>query len=59
ELEKLVDEVIEDLKETLLTKREKAFNIVMGEVMKKVRGRIDGKIVAETVKNRLREALGI
>jgi glutamyl-tRNA(Gln) amidotransferase subunit E len=58
ELEKLIDEVIETLRETLLTKKEKAFNIVMGEVMKKVRGRIDGKVVAETVRKKLKEALG-
>jgi len=57
ELEKLIDEVIETLRETLLTKKEKAFNIVMGEVMKKVRGRIDGKVVAETVRKKLKEAL--
>lgn len=59
ELKKLVDEVIENLKETLITRKEKAFNIVMGEVMKKVRGKIDGKVVAETVKNRLKEILNI
>ncbi len=58
ELEELIDEVIETLRETLLTKKEKAFNIVMGEVMKKVRGKIDGKVVAETVRKKLKEALG-
>lgn len=59
ELEELINEVIANLKETLLIKKEKAFNIVMSEIMKKVRGKVDGKIVAETVKNKLKEVLGI
>ncbi len=53
EVEKIVDEVIERNKEVILAKESKAFNIIMGEVMKIVRGKIDGKVVADIVKEKL------
>lgn len=53
DLEKIVDEVIERNRESILAKESKAFNIVMGEVMKVVRGKIDGKIVADVVREKL------
>lgn len=59
ELDLVIIKVIEDNKEKILAKRDKAFTIVMGEVMKTMRGRIDGKIVAERVKMKIREMLNI
>ncbi|PUA32879.1 MAG: glutamyl-tRNA(Gln) amidotransferase subunit E [Zestosphaera tikiterensis] len=53
DLEKIVDEVIERNRESILAKESKAFNIVMGEVMRVVRGKIDGKIVADVVREKL------
>ena len=59
DLDNLIVNTIERLKTRLLEKRDKAFNIVMGEVMKTVRGSVDGKLVAERVKLKLKEVLGI
>ncbi|MEM0014784.1 MAG: Glu-tRNA(Gln) amidotransferase subunit GatE [Zestosphaera sp.] len=55
DVDRVVRETVERLKETLLTKKEKAFSIVMGEVMKVIRGRADGKMVADLVRRRLSE----
>ncbi len=57
ELEKIVDKIIHDLREKVLERRERAFGLVMGRVMSLVRGRVDGKIVAGIVKNKLKEFL--
>lgn len=59
DLDALIVHVIEANKERLLSRRDKAFTIVMGEVMKTVRGKVDGKLVAERVKAKLRELLNI
>lgn len=53
ELESIVDDVIRDNIDSIKAKPNKAFSIVMGEVMKRVRGRIDGMVVAECVKRKL------
>jgi len=53
ELEKLIEEAIEKNIESIKEKPQKAFNIVMGEVMRIVRGRVDGRVVAEHVKKKL------
>ncbi|MEM1554942.1 MAG: Glu-tRNA(Gln) amidotransferase subunit GatE [Desulfurococcaceae archaeon] len=53
ELESIIDEIIQINIDSIKAKPSKAFNIVMGEVMKKVRGRIDGTVVAEHVKRKL------
>uniref|UniRef100_A0A7C4HAP7 Glutamyl-tRNA(Gln) amidotransferase subunit E n=1 Tax=Staphylothermus marinus TaxID=2280 RepID=A0A7C4HAP7_STAMA len=58
DLEKIVAKIIEESKERLLEKRDRAFNIVMGEVMKIARGRVDGKIVADIVRKKLYEYFG-
>jgi len=57
ELQQLIDKVIGENIEKIRSKPEKAFNIVMGDVMNIVRGRIDGKIVAEYVKKSLSKVL--
>lgn len=57
ELENIVERAIEENKSKVLERRERAFSLIMGEVMKIVRGKIDGKIVAEVVKRKLDDAL--
>jgi glutamyl-tRNA(Gln) amidotransferase subunit E len=59
ELDKYIENTIRVNREKLLARPDKAFSIVMSEVMKVFRGRIDGSIVAERVKSKLRETLGI
>ncbi|MGC8832392.1 MAG: Glu-tRNA(Gln) amidotransferase subunit GatE, partial [Thermoproteota archaeon] len=57
ELERLVDEIISERKQLIMEKKEKAFSPIMGIVMEKVRGKIDGKIVAEVVRKKITEAI--
>jgi glutamyl-tRNA(Gln) amidotransferase subunit E len=59
ELDKYIESTIRVNREKLLARPDKAFSIVMSEVMKVFRGRIDGSIVAERVKSKLRETLSI
>lgn len=59
ELGRIIEDVIEKHKEKLLARKDKAFAIAMSETMKIVRGRIDGAVVAENVKKKLREKLNI
>lgn len=59
ELDKLIENIIASNKEKLLSKQSKAFNIVMSEVMKTMRGKVDGKLIADRVKVKLREILNI
>ncbi|MEM4476658.1 MAG: Glu-tRNA(Gln) amidotransferase subunit GatE, partial [Desulfurococcaceae archaeon] len=53
ELEDIVERAIEENKSKVLERGERAFSLIMGEVMKIVRGKIDGKVVAEVVKRKL------
>lgn len=57
DLEKIVDEIIHEKKQLIAEKGEKAFGPIMGLVMERVRGRIDGKIVSEVVQRKLREVI--
>jgi glutamyl-tRNA(Gln) amidotransferase subunit E len=57
DLEKIIDEIISKSSEEIIKRRERAFNIIMGRVMESVRGKIDGKIVAEIVKRKILELL--
>jgi len=50
---KIVRKIIEDNKDEIIKRGVKAFNFVMGKVMSIVRGKVDGKLVAEIVKNEL------
>jgi len=59
ELDTLITSTIEKLRARILERPDKAFNIVMGEVMKSARGSIDGKLVAERVRYKLKELLNI
>ncbi len=57
ELEKIVDEVLIKFREKVVEKGDRAFGLVMGRVMAVVRGRVDGKTVANVVKRKLKEFL--
>jgi glutamyl-tRNA(Gln) amidotransferase subunit E len=51
----VVNKVIEENIEKLKSKPGKAFNIVMSEAMRILRGRVDGSLVADIVKKKLSE----
>ncbi len=53
ELEKIVKGTIEENKEEIYKRKEKAFSLVMGRVMAKVRGKAEGRKVAELIKREL------
>ncbi|MEM2025478.1 MAG: Glu-tRNA(Gln) amidotransferase subunit GatE [Desulfurococcaceae archaeon] len=59
QLDQMISRIIEENKERLVERKDKAFTIVMGEVMKQIRGKVDGKLVADRVKTKLREILNI
>ena len=56
-LVEIIDKVIEENMDKILSRREKAFGLVMGRVMAVVRGRADGKLVASLVKEKIKKVL--
>ncbi|RLI83603.1 hypothetical protein DRP07_03190, partial [Archaeoglobales archaeon] len=42
-------------KDFIADKREKSFKPLMGLVMKEFRGKVDGKVIAELLQNKIRE----
>jgi len=57
ELEKAVDETIRKNVTLIKEKKMQALSALMGDVMKQLRGKADGKTVSETLKKKLEEAL--
>ncbi|MFP3984701.1 MAG: Glu-tRNA(Gln) amidotransferase subunit GatE [Candidatus Bathyarchaeia archaeon] len=55
ELEKIVDSLIKEHQALLASRAEKAFGILMGMVMEKVRGKAKASMVSELVRKRLRD----
>jgi glutamyl-tRNA(Gln) amidotransferase subunit E len=53
EVRALVDRIIEENVEVLKEKGERAFKVVMGKAMSFLRGKVDGKLVSEVVKERV------
>lgn len=53
ELDEIISACVKDNLKLIKEKRERAFAPLMGEVMKKVRGRIDGRIVADHLRKEL------
>ena len=53
QLEKIVDQVIQENIRIIEEKGDKAFNVIMGKVMSKVRGKVEGKKVAEIISRRI------
>lgn len=56
ELRKFVEEVVEDNKNLIRERGEDSFGILMGIVMKKLRGRVDAALASKMLKERLRES---
>lgn len=54
QLEKIVDQVIQENIRIIEEKGDKAFNVIMGKVMSKVRGKVEGKKVAEIISKRMK-----
>ncbi len=56
-LDSIIEEVLRRKSEIVREKGERSFGMVMGEVMKEVRGKIDGAIVSRRVRKKLEEFL--
>ncbi|MFX1363276.1 MAG: hypothetical protein ACFE7A_07485, partial [Promethearchaeota archaeon] len=54
QLDKLIDELLTKSKGLIEEKGERAFAPLMGELMKQVRGKIDGKQVASTLRRKMK-----
>lgn len=57
ELDQIIDEAIQRLSVRVKDEGERAFKMLMGEVMKEVRGKIDGSVVSDRVRKKLEEFL--
>ncbi len=53
ELEEIVDRLIKENRSVLREREEKAFGVLMGLLMKKVRGRVKAEVASELVRNKL------
>jgi glutamyl-tRNA(Gln) amidotransferase subunit E len=53
EVRALVDRIIEENADIFKEKRERVFRVVMGKAMSVLRGKVDGKLVSEVVKERI------
>jgi glutamyl-tRNA(Gln) amidotransferase subunit E len=57
ELDSLIDSTLERFRDKVLERGDRAFGMLMGEVMRVARGRIDGSIVSERLRIKLKEFL--
>jgi len=57
ELKKFVKKLVEERKDFVKERGERAFSPLMGMVMKEFRGKVDGKIVSEVLKEEIRKVL--
>ena len=55
DIEKIILEIIDAKKEIINEKGENSFSILMGEAMKQLRGKVDGKIVSDKIKRLLKK----
>lgn len=55
ELEELVNQIIRENADYVMARKEKAFGMLMGRIMEKARGRVDGKVVAKVLRRKLME----
>jgi len=56
ELEKLIDQVIKENKALVEKSGEAAFGALMGQVMRKVRGKVDAEMVVNTLRKKLKKS---
>ncbi len=57
EVEKVLDEIVRELRDEIVKRGERAMGLVMGRAMAKLRGRADGRLVAEIARRKIREVL--
>jgi len=57
ELQRLIEEAVEALRDEIRARGMRALGKVMGRVMPKVRGRVDGRTVSELVKKKIQEIM--
>ncbi len=57
ELDKIIEKIIRNNIELVKKRRERAFKPLMGDVMKIVRGKIDGKTVSERLREKLQQVI--
>ena len=57
ELERYIDELLVEKRSLLEERGENAFKPLMGLVMKKFRGKVDGKVVADVLRRKIKEFL--
>ncbi|MHA1150227.1 MAG: Glu-tRNA(Gln) amidotransferase subunit GatE [Promethearchaeota archaeon] len=57
DLRKIINEIVEENLKLIQERKMQAMAALMGDVMKIVRGKIDGKIVSEELKNKIQEKL--
>lgn len=53
----MINRIIDENKEAILERGEKAVKMIMGKVMSTLRGKVDGKVVSEVVKEKIRSLL--
>ncbi len=56
-VEEIISKTVEDLRKVILERGERAMGIVMGRVMSILRGRVDGKVVADIVRKKIKEII--
>ena len=57
EVERVIDEVVKANVDMIRAKGEAAFSALMGRAMERLRGKADGRLVAEVLRDRIRKAL--
>jgi len=57
EVDRIIEKIVENKKELVMARGERAFGAIMGLAMKELRGKVDGKTVAEIVKRKIKELL--
>jgi glutamyl-tRNA(Gln) amidotransferase subunit E len=55
ELRNIIDKMVEDNRNMILEQGERSFGILMGMIMKKLRGKLDPALASEILKEKLRE----
>jgi len=57
EVDEIINQILKQQEAVLTEKRERAFSPLMGEVMKVLRGKVDGKILASKLQEAIKKYL--
>jgi len=57
DVEHIIDNIISEKREYIMQRGTKAFNPIMGLIMKELRGKADGEIVSKLLKTKMNEIL--